>query len=92
MNKSDISDLREVFRERMRNEDFCIGEAQIEKLFRELLEEPEPIMEEFNHGPHISSQQISDIISEFINKTTIEDLFNRKDNEFFDKLKGKIEK
>lgn len=42
MNKEDLLQLREIFRTRMDEEDFCIGEEQVEKLFRELLDEPEP--------------------------------------------------
>ena len=38
----DLRELRETFRARMREEDFCIGEGEVEKLFRELLGEPEP--------------------------------------------------
>lgn len=37
-----LIELREVFRKRMQEEDFCIGEDRVEKLFRELLGEPEP--------------------------------------------------
>ncbi len=42
MNKEDLTALREIFRKRMREEDFCIGEEKVEALFRELLGEPEP--------------------------------------------------
>lgn len=37
-----ILNLRETFRTRMRERDFCIGEKEVETLFRELLGEPEP--------------------------------------------------
>lgn len=30
--------LRDTFRQRMQEEDFCIGERQVERLFQELLE------------------------------------------------------
>lgn len=38
----DLRALRETFRARMREVDFCLGETEVEKLFRELLGEPEP--------------------------------------------------
>lgn len=37
-----LRELREIFRARMNDVNFCIGEYQVEKLFRELLNEPEP--------------------------------------------------
>lgn len=37
-----LCELREVFRQRMRERDFCLGEKEVERLFRELLGEPEP--------------------------------------------------
>lgn len=35
-----IKGVREIFRRRMKERDFCIGERQVEILFRELLDEP----------------------------------------------------
>ena len=43
MNLQNLKELREIFRKRFKEEDFCIGEEQVEKLFRELLNEPEPV-------------------------------------------------
>ena len=44
MNNNDLIGLREIFRKKFREEDFY-DEEQIEKVFRELLNEPEPIRE-----------------------------------------------
>lgn len=44
-----LRELREIFRARMLEENFCIGEEKVEKLFRELLNEPEPIEEPLNY-------------------------------------------
>ena len=38
-----LQKLRVTFRKRMHERDFCIGEEEVETLFRELLGEPKPI-------------------------------------------------
>lgn len=60
MNSDDLRELREIFRARFREQDFCIGEAQVEEVFRELLGEPEPeapIRDE-NHVPSALTSQV----------------------------------
>lgn len=60
MNPDDLKELREIFRARFQEQDFCIGEAQVEKVFRELLGEPEPeapIRDE-NHIPSALASQV----------------------------------
>lgn len=42
MTKKELKKLRTIFRRKMKKRDFCIGEYEVEKLFRELLGEPEP--------------------------------------------------
>lgn len=53
MNPDDLRELREHFRQKFREHDFCIGEAQVEEVFRELLGEPKPehVHTDIDHPP-----------------------------------------
>ncbi len=88
MNKEDLLELREVFRTRMEREDFCIGQEQVEKLFRELLGEPEPVeapLRQMSPEERAKLQQILEVESEILlNK--VQDIFTQ-DNAFYASLK-----
>lgn len=87
----ELQTLREYFRKRMKERDFCIGEEEVEKVFRELLGEPEPEVPE-STGEPLSAAEISTIIERhFGGMDKVKDLFER-DNAFYKMLskKGKI--
>lgn len=54
MNQKDLIELREKFREDFKRNDYCIGEAHVEELFRVLLDEPK-VETPSNHCPIDSS-------------------------------------
>lgn len=82
-----LNELREVFRKRMKEVDFCIGEEQVEILFRELLGEPEPPEIVYDHHGHkIGAQELSNIIESVFTPEKIKGMFER-DSAFFEKLK-----
>lgn len=60
MNKEDLIELREIFRARMAERDFCIGQDEVEELFRELLGEPEPVKEYKYSGPPITAKELAE--------------------------------
>ena len=68
MEKNDLQELRETFRVRMQEADFCIGEEQVERLFRELLGEAEPVREVRQPGKGITSEMVSKIYGELMEK------------------------
>ena len=73
----------------MNERDFCIGEEQVEKLFRELLEEPEPVYERpinFGTESRIKAEDLHNAIKENFTKEIIESIFE-KDNAFYRNLK-----
>ena len=82
-----IKYLRALFQERMEREDFCIGQEQVEKLFRELLGEPEPVREyHFSESTsRINAADIAQIMEETF-KGKLTDLFDR-DDAFYRKMK-----
>jgi len=79
MNPQDLIELRELLRKKFREHDFCIGEEEVEKVFRELLSEPEPI-ESSNPGPGLSPEEFSSLM-----ETHIKDIKNvfDKDSTFY---------
>ncbi len=83
-----LHELREIFRERMEREDFCIGQEQVEKLFRELLNEPEPVREPITPASPEEQAKMREIFNIEINRLTgrIGDIFER-DNAFFKAIK-----
>lgn len=81
-----LIELREVFRARMREEDFCIDEAQVEKLFRELLGEPEPEKQVFAPIGHVSLQQTIDALNSVLDEKKLTNTFEA-DSLLYDKLK-----
>lgn len=84
MTREELLDLRERFRIRFTEHDFCIGQEQVEKFFRELLGEPEPELPTYN-GPYssLSATDISEIYETCI--SSLEHIFDR-DDKFYDKL------
>lgn len=86
----DLIELREVFRKRMQEEDFCIGEGQVEKLFRELLGEPEPVIEYHldPNTPRASNLHAQDILRLEVDnfKDKVKGMFERDDT-FFKHIK-----
>lgn len=78
-NEDDLRALREKFRERMNEVDFCIGEEQVEKLFRELLNEPEPKSESYTpiHS-NINTRQVLESELDRFTKMT-KDIFESDD-------------
>jgi hypothetical protein len=75
MNNQDLIELRELFRKKFKENDFCIGEEEVEKVFRELLSEPEPV-ESIHSGPSLSADEISQIIESALGKANIKSLFD----------------
>lgn len=82
MSHDDLIKLREIFRVKFREYDFCIGEEQIEKIFKELLGEPESVVEYHNNGPSISAEQLSQVMEEIFTKEKATAIFD-KDEIFF---------
>jgi len=84
---NNLEELREVFRARMKDKDFCIGEEQVEKLFRELLGEPEPPEPEYS-GPSATANEVAKIMGEVFTKEKIDKIFERHDT-FHNFMKGR---
>lgn len=84
MNKNDLLELREIFREQFKKDDFCIGEEKVEAIFRKLLDEPEPAPIKPTH----IHENISNIISDQLDKLSpkLENIFNR-DSVFYSRIK-----
>ena len=76
-----LIELREIFRQRMRERDFCIGEEQVEELFRELLNEPQPVTES-KVGSTITATQLNEMINEHMKHVNLEKIFE-KDSTFY---------
>lgn len=68
MNPNDLIELRQIFRARMREADFCIGEEEVEKLFRELLNEPELPEPKYNFGS-IDTQKLGELLDKHFSKS-----------------------
>lgn len=85
MNKEDLIELREIFRARMDDEDFCIGQEKVEKIFRELLGEPKPVEEAFTGKPDPMLREIFKMEIEKMAKN-LPDLFERDDT-FYRRMK-----
>ncbi len=94
MNSDDLKELREVFRARMQEEDFDIGEEKVEKLFRELLNEPEPtepelyISDEQRAKLGKVTQQVNEVAKEIFTPDRIEKIFAENDL-FYSNLRKK---
>jgi hypothetical protein len=84
--KEDLIELRNIFRDRMLNNDFCLGEEHVEKIFRELLGEPEPVTEINYNSISTSSIKAEDIVRIFSESIDVKKIFERDDT-FFRKLK-----
>jgi hypothetical protein len=69
----------------MKERDFCRGEEEVEKLFRELLGEPEPVEDEI-HITKEEVEQIEKLFPRFIEH--VKDLFERDDT-FYKAIKGR---
>jgi hypothetical protein len=84
-----LRELREIFRERMNEIDFCIGEEQVEKLFRELLGEPEPeiIKHEMSDKDRITLEQVNELMKDHFTKHPNALSIFEQDNFLYTKLK-----
>ena len=71
MNNNDLIGLREIFRKKFREEDFH-DEEQVEKVFRELLNEPEP-------------NRMIEIIKEELTIEKVKEIFE-KDDPFYEAI------
>lgn len=77
--KEYLTELRNLFRREMEEHDFCIGEAQVERVFRTLLGEPEPAPRVYdNPGTGISSKEVAEIFEKSMGDT-LKNLFERDD-------------
>lgn len=83
-----LNELREYFRREFDKHDFCIGQGQVERVFRELLGEPEPVYERpisYGHEPAIKTEQINEVIRDMYGKR-FNSMFEN-DDPFLSKLK-----
>jgi hypothetical protein len=80
MTDEDLIALREVFRIAFKQHDFCIGEKEVERVFRRLLEEPET-KDDILHQ-HYSLEEIQAELDKQFDKGMVEKLFHR-DNVFY---------
>jgi hypothetical protein len=89
MTNEDLIQLREVFRKEFQEHDFCIGEQQVERVFRQLLgeEEPEVITPKREKLPAHKLDELAHMMG-YMN---IQDLFNR-DDPFYVELTKKRKK
>lgn len=87
--KEQLVELRELFRQKFEEEDFCIGQEQVEKLFRELLGESEPDKSIHLGLPEGLTESI-DIISVELDRIIpkLKDIFDQ-DNLFFRHIRNK---
>ena len=78
LNLQELNELRKIFRQRFKEVDFCIGEEQVEKLFRELLGEAEPVYR--NHVTTLDPN-VAKILERELDRMLpkIKDIFNRDD-------------
>jgi Ca2+-binding EF-hand superfamily protein len=88
MTDEDLIQLREVFRIAFKQHDFCIGEEEVERVFRILLEEPEPEDESNHNHENISLDEAWNKMDSKMDAATIEKLFNI-DDAFYTKLRKK---
>lgn len=88
MTKPALRRLRETFRARMEQEDFCIGQEKVEKLFRELLGEPEPVdpPREYSPASRFDLEKFNAAMKEAVANT--QDFFTRE-NVFYSKIRQK---
>lgn len=89
INSDDLRKLREIFRARMRVEDFCVGEECVERLFRELLGEPEPARDIPTLTPE-QVRQAKEELDKWLKKmgARVQKLFER-DDAFFRRMMKK---
>lgn len=87
MERLDLILLREIFRKRFDEVDFCIGQERVEELFRQLLDEPEPetVRHKWN-GKGLSSQELDKILAETFTADKLISLFER-DSALYDHIK-----
>jgi hypothetical protein len=81
MTADDLRALRETFRARMADRDFCIGQEEVEALFRELLGEPEPAAPELDpnaprYAGGLSLTQIDQVFRETLTPARIQDVLS----------------
>lgn len=84
MNKDELLELREIFRKKFSEHNFCIGESLVEQTFRELLGEPEPEIP--HYGPGLSANETVAILKEIISSDRMKTLFE-SDNVFLNNLR-----
>jgi len=63
----------------MEEKDFCIGEEQVEKLFRELLKEPEPPKPVYDFRDTITAAEVGKLIEEVFGGGKIKNIFESDD-------------
>ena len=88
MDKQELISLREIFRKRFQEVDFCIGEEQVEVLFRELLDEPE-FECEIKTTSSINLEKIEKILPKIFTIDNIKSIFEKDDNFYSEINKGK---
>jgi len=86
--KAFLLELRKHFRNEFKKEDFCIGQEQVERVFRELLGEPEPVRESFLEGPAVTAAQLHEAMKDAFDKEKMKSIFER-DSSFYDKITKK---
>ena len=59
-----IRELRELFREDMAVNDYCIGAERVEAMFRRLLGEPEPVREPVGRVSNLTAEQVDGLLRE----------------------------
>lgn len=82
MNLQELQQLREIFRARFREVDFCIGEKQVEILFRELLGETEPVPRPCSSNFVQNNEIILELLGEINNNALFE-----RDDKFYQIMK-----
>jgi len=89
MDKDTILELRSLFEKRMQEEDFCIGEEQVNKLFREVLGEPEPVREPIIKEPQevARTREILAVAMETFVRDGLKTF--EQDNPFYSTIKNK---
>lgn len=89
MTKDDLIELREKFRARFETHDFCIGQVEVEKFFRELLGEPEPVEEYNPNYKSLTAKELEDAMDQVgLTSDKVKKLFDRDDT-FYKLIKNK---
>lgn len=88
MTIEELTELRNLFRREFEQHDFCIGQEQVERVFRTLLGEPEPPEPVYDSylGKGISADEVSKILQSHFTTDKLKSLFER-DSAFFGKIK-----